>query len=312
MLVEPVFIVGCPRSGTSLVAAHLDRTQELAVTPETHFFPHWLKRFPALGSGRRSDFDDFWRTYRASAHFRWLRLEEGAVLEGLAALDRWDAKTVFSMLLATFAETRGRRRVGEKTPAHYRSVGQILEWYPTARIVVVVRDPRAVVASYFELAERVPWARGNAFDLSRRWKDAAAAAQRWQPEAGRVTVVTYEALVSDPSTEFKRLLDALGLVHDEAWLPDENRWQPAAGGGLVPGGDVSAERVDRWRQRLPRQDVQVIERVCGRTMKAFGYEVETRRSAAGLASVAAQAASMAGTHGRRKLTALLGPSDDRR
>ena len=283
--------MGCPRSGTTLVAAKLDDSAELAVTPETHFLTEWLPRFPGLRTGRRDEFERFWTVFQTSDKFRWLGLEHEAVHEKLLAGQRWDAQAVFSCLLSTYAALHGKPRVGEKTPTHYRALDTLFGWYPSARAVFVVRDPRSVVASYFDLAEEASWARGTAFEVARRWNDATTCAQRWHADR-RVTLVRYEALVRQPLAELERLRTMLGLG-GASGPPEPTR--PARSGageqGLAPSAEISADRVERWRSRLSSRDLQVVERVCGPGMRSMGYEGESQMSAGGVAALVGQATS---------------------
>ncbi|HUQ64312.1 MAG TPA: sulfotransferase [Acidimicrobiales bacterium] len=298
-LSEPVFIVGCPRSGTTLVAARLDSSSELAITPETHFFSHWLRRYPALTTGAREEFEVFWAAFRES-NFKWLGLEPSVVYDDLEAGGRWDAEAVFTCLLSSYATVHGKTKVGEKTPTHYRALQTVFEWYPTARALFVVRDPRAVVASYFDLAERVPWARGSAFEVARRWLDASSALERWKGDP-RVEVVRYESLVTDPTNELSRLFQWLDMPMQSGPATPTRRRVGAGGLGLQPSADISADSLQRWRRKLRPCDVQVVDRVCGGRMRQLGYRPETPLTAAAMLAVGNQAARTLVTHASKKM-----------
>src|SRR5690606_25896813 len=110
-------------------------------------------------------------------------------------------KTVFAALLLEQAAQRDKPRVGEKTPAHDEHMSTLLEWYPDARIVYVIRDPRAVVASVM----RTPWgARHSVLAHARRWRRSIGWVRALTAD-GRVSTVCYEELVRNPEEELRKV-----------------------------------------------------------------------------------------------------------
>ena len=81
-------------------------------------------------------------------YFMWLRrnVERERFEARLLAGERSE-RGVFLAMLGLYAEAKGVTRTGEKTPAHVREVGTLLEWFPDARVVHMVRDPRAIYVS---------------------------------------------------------------------------------------------------------------------------------------------------------------------
>ena len=153
----PIFLVGCPRSGTTLLQRLLDAHREIAIAPETFFVRHfWKKR-------RRyeEDFDPDGRArliaaFAETAEFHEMGFDAERLADAIA--DAPDVATAFGRVLDRFAATRGVRRVGEKTPNHLLAMRTLEKLYPEARFLHIVRDPRAVVDSW----SRVPWSNGRA------------------------------------------------------------------------------------------------------------------------------------------------------
>ena len=164
------FIVGCDRSGTSLLRSILNRSPALAIAPETHF----LRRLSTTGRSREiarfEPLSDDARVaalaaylYRGSrrwhaAYWEWLRrsVPQEEFTQQLLATARSEP-AIFSMLLALWAASqpgKAEALLGEKTPAHLYSVPELLRWYPAAKVVHIIRDPRAIVASKVEKVRR--------------------------------------------------------------------------------------------------------------------------------------------------------------
>ncbi|MCB1015004.1 MAG: sulfotransferase, partial [Acidimicrobiales bacterium] len=182
--------------------------------------------------------------------------------------------------------------------------------HPGARIVHVVRDPRAVVASL----ARMPWATSshglNAFFAAQQVK----AVGRFAASGGDVCTVRLEDLVADPEPALRRVLAFLGEDWDPAVLD-----HPAHGGGddLPPFPWFSdAARPVGTPGAAPRPTglsaawVRSIERTAAWTLREHGYERDTTigepSAAARLAAHAADAPEVAASVARGARAAALG------
>lgn len=273
----PVFVVGAPRSGTTLAASILSAHPALAVAPETHFFPLWVRAHGKDELEGDDDFRAFWHRVSESPRFGYLGVDEDRVLERVRADERPPTyRAVFRALLREYAAGLDKERWGEKTPAHERWLGRLLEWFPGARVVFMVRDPRAVALS---LAE-TPWGRGTPPDLHAvAWAETMERARGWRADE-RVLFVGYEALASEPETETRRLCAHVGETFDPAMLHDRstesspivNRegWaREHLERALEP---VTDDRVERWRTALSPGQVARVEHVVRDRMAEWGYE----------------------------------------
>ena len=164
---EAVFIVGVSRSGTTLLRRILEASDEIAIATENHFLGHVLPRegaryyFRRLGAltddatvRRLVDYiygGEFQRQSRwreVSPYWRWLAREVTPTEFGRALLaSERTERGLFAALMRVYADHLGRPVMGEKTPAHLAYVDTLLEWFPDARVVHMLRDPRAVYVS---------------------------------------------------------------------------------------------------------------------------------------------------------------------
>jgi hypothetical protein len=280
------FIVGCDRSGTSLLRSILNRSPALAIAPETHF----LRRLSTTGRSRElSRFqplaDDARVTalagylYRGSrrwhaAYWEWLRrsIPEETFTRRLLEAPRTEP-AIFALLLELWAESEPGKAdalLGEKTPAHLYSVPELLAWYPAARVVHILRDPRAIVASKVEKVRRrgregperlVPRpVRGlvrpftSAIETAhvlREWRDAATLDERYRATyPGRYRLVRFEDLVREPEATIRVVCAHLGVPYDDALVSGvELVGSSFADRHRVAGGFDPAS-IDRWRREL--------------------------------------------------------------
>jgi hypothetical protein len=267
----PVFIVGAPRSGTSLLRQMLNRHPELAICNETHFLRIICKkgRREAFGDlGNRANRQRLVNEYVSLRPMQRLgvdctRLAERLVQEGTSY------QALFTSVLRYYAESQGKRRFGEKTPRHALFVDTLCEWFPGAVILHIVRDPRDVVASLL----RMPFGSRSVVLNARLWLRLNLAARR-SSHLHEYLEVRYEALVIQPEQELTRICTFIGEEYSPAMLTPEqpavtddswrNRYQTP----------LTTSRVNQWRRELTPEQVAQIEWAVGPHLERFGYARE--------------------------------------
>jgi hypothetical protein len=218
------------------------------------------------------------------------------------------------------ARAAGKKVWGEKTPRHVFRISEILGAYPQARVICLIRDARAIVASYrdwrnqggfdfttdpgheAELAADHERARRSYHPLiiSMLWQGAmrAAIAAEAKYGSGRIRLQRYEALATDPEASIDDLARWLGIDLEQAMAapPMHNssydRFTRSAG--------VSTAPVERWREKLSATEIATVESLCAKTLTDLGYErVSPKGRALGVAAswctlplVAARAAAV--------------------
>ena len=303
----PIFVVGAPRSGTSLLRAMLNRHPRLGLCDETFFFYWVAERQRVFG-----DLADATRRARAIDRFletrRIARLGlDRALLRTHLQAAALDYPRFFRALLDFYARAQGKARGGEKTPQHALVARTLLDWYPDARLLHIVRDPRDVVASL----KRMPWGSGSRLADARLWSAcvAAAAACADDPRHGpRCLLVRYETLIAEPGPELARVCAFLGEPFVPAMVASDpgakaqksdRWWFDRARGG------VETTRVERWRQELAPAEIAVIEWVAGAALARYGYAPAAPPASSALRARARLQAAGAGLARRvRQLPAL--------
>lgn len=188
--------------------------------------------------------------------------------------DTWGA--VLRDAFALIARVRGDHAlVGFKDVWCLELAPALLRAVPGARVVVVRRDPRAVVASMRTLADR-GGPHGHVLSYARHWRKEAALLARLVGDE-RIVAVGYEALVTDPEGELRRLCAALRVPFDAAMLDADGlrdargaRWTANSSYGAT-GSGFSRASVERWRETLDPDARALVELVCGPEMEREGH-----------------------------------------
>jgi hypothetical protein len=252
--VRTMFIVGSSRSGTSLLRRIFSADPAVGLTSETHFLDQWTPKYP--------DPSQLWANFQKSPHFTRLDINVRPSLK--------DHRELFASLLDAKAAILGASIRGDKTPAHFRYIRTLLEWFPEAHVVFAVREPRAVVGSLKALD--VKWANGSLIEHIRLWNASADAALRWRSDE-RVHLVRYEELATQPIRMLAPIWPAItGHDFDPAWLPSGESELYAS--GSLRTGAITASRVESWRGRLTEHESALVLRGSGHLMRALNYDTD--------------------------------------
>ncbi|MDB5391462.1 MAG: hypothetical protein JWM11_7108 [Planctomycetaceae bacterium] len=270
------FIVGPHRGGTTLLQAMLSSHSAITIPPETSFFDQIWSRQRQLGSltdpvnfGRVGQYVNGPNCSVADLALNWDEVTESLK----ATAGGYD--DLFLVLLMLYANARGKRRIGEKSPRHLFHVSAILKAFPQAKFMCLIRDPRAVVRSEMETT----WGSKSVGRITRRWCRVARTAtelqQRLQPSQFRL--VRYEDLVQDAEAVLKGLCEFLGEQFEPEMLNFQER--PTIEQGFRPDElwkhktlrPVDRSRVDQWQTELTASQIAMIERRSREWLQRFGY-----------------------------------------
>lgn len=299
---EPVFIVGMQRSGTTLLRSVLSSHPSLTIAPETHFLTSFVDHGANADPMDMAGFLEFWSKFSASTRFLDLGLDESGIRQAIIDGEDLSYRNVFGNVLNAYARKMGKPRWGEKTPSHLRYIHVLLQWFPGARVIYLVRDPRAVAGSLVQ----VPWRNSSAGNRGlrklepkpvRRLRRVFHDASTWQSDLERylvpwatdprVKVVRYEDLTQRPEQTARAVCTFLNETFDTGMIGSRS-WSdvPPPGAQVFDGKfeswrrehlektlqPVHSHSVEKWRSELSALEVGVIESVCKRGMRLMGYD----------------------------------------
>lgn len=162
-----VFIVGCPRSGTTLIQMLLGSHKDIYTCRETHFF----QRIRRIGKKKLLD-HLFLDRRRVMSAYAFIKARNELLLQHEPDRVRTfgSAAHFLERLMSSEATARGKSEWVEKTPAHLFYVPLIGRHIPSAQFVHILRDGRDVVASLTDAAQRYPnvpaWRRYRELDYT--------------------------------------------------------------------------------------------------------------------------------------------------
>jgi hypothetical protein len=271
-----VFVVGCPRSGTTWVQVLLAQHPAVATAPETQIFAYYLDHFLRQWRHERGGPG---RDYQGNAGLSRLLSQE--------EFDELCRVTARFVLDKISAKNPAAGVVVEKSPKHALYVEWIQRIFPNAWFLHVVRDPRDTVASL--LAAARDWGRGwapkNAIEAARMWRAHVLAAQKGNGLTPHYRELQYETLQQRPVDEVRDLFAWLGIPLEQSACQaaveacELERLRKETDGSTLPlpgsrspSGFFRKGAVGGWQEELSATQVRLVEHLCGDLMERFGYE----------------------------------------
>jgi tetratricopeptide (TPR) repeat protein len=228
---DPIFVLGPPRSGSTLIEQILASHSAIEATAELPYIADLAGRLESPGGSAS-------------------RAEYPGILEAL------DAARLTALGEAYLESTRVHRRLGrpffiDKSPSNYFFAGLIHLILPNAKIIDARRHPAACCLSIFKQY----FSKNNLrlTELGRFYRDYVALMAHVDAVLpGRIHRVIYEDMVADPEAEIRRLLDHLGLPFEENCL----RFYENDRAVLTPSSEqvrrpMSRAAIDHWRHYEP-------------------------------------------------------------
>jgi Sulfotransferase family len=254
----------------------LDRHSQLAVPDETYFVPQLADR-------------------------HLLRLDPDEFVDDVSRVVEWDLPldkvrarlhdgmsvgAAIGTVYAVYAEERGKRRWGDKTPMYMQNLRLLERLFPDALYVHLIRDGRDAALSFLSLPRGIvteTWMHPRtAADFACQWHTEVTAARRLGRRVGsRYLEVRYESLVDDVEAVLRRICELAGLEYEAGMADYAGNVDVSAKPHQQRLTQPPTKGVRDWRAQMSADDVAAFERVAGDLLRELGYETSHATDAAG-------------------------------
>ncbi|MCI0607234.1 sulfotransferase [bacterium] len=287
----PIFIVGSARSGTTLLRLMLTSHPDICIPPESPFLVRLRKKYSKF-KDLTSEIDSFVEDLFSEVKFNteW-QLEKECVRANLRKISPLNYHAAASTVYWTYLDTffPNARIWGDKNPAYLRHIDTILEDFPTAKFIHIIRDIRSIYASLVAIHEdevsRPYWSKMHSplpF-ATQQWHLAYEVFEKTKANP-HVYTLFYERLVSDPEQVLNALCRWLGIAFHESMLEFYrfNKEKQLVADFVLKWEQKTLEavdesRVNNWRNELDAAQIHAIETLNRQRMLEMGYKPVTRR-----------------------------------
>ncbi len=292
-----VFVVGSPRSGTTMLERMLDAHGKLAMAHETH----WITKHDKPGRDLTAEGCVHTATIDALyADKRFVRMApERSIVE------RWVNERVLPYsefvrrIYDAYRLARNADFVGDKsTGGHLRNLRRLHQVCQQAKIVHLIRDGRDVCLSMLGWKKNTRAAARSAL-----WQvnPVATTALWWQWQVRKAIdqgrslgdevyrEVRYESLVADPAGQCSELCGFLGLEYDEAMITYyAGRSQHAQGSSANAAWLPPTQGLRDWKTQMREDDIEMFEAIAGSLLDTLGYQRRYETISRSVAALAAE------------------------
>ncbi len=281
-----LFVVGVPRSGTTLLQRMLDHHPQLAVSNDSHFIPRalestkkqWLRE--VINGEAIPLTSELVQATRSYHRFHRMELDDRQVDQCVACSATF--QQFVSSLYQTRAANHGKLYSGEKTPDYVRRIPLLNGLFPDAKFVHIVRDGRDVALSLMQWATsskgpgRIELWNARPIAVCALW-------WKWLVDAGilesdridrhQYLEIQYDDLVQFPRRTMNKVAAFLEVPFSSEMLNYHSGRQKTGEGQSAKSAWLPPQSGLRdWRSDMSESDVELFEALAGDTLTSLGYE----------------------------------------
>ena len=266
-----ILIGGCGRSGTTLLGAMLGAHSDCICPPESQFKMDVLRS--CEGNGEKVNLPTALNLIKKHLRFKiWefdissTEIPEEEMGGSYPRLLEW----IVSRYARSHGKTKARIWV-DHTPENIRRATTLLELFPQAKMIHIVRDGRAIASSVMS----VDWGPNTIIKAAGWWLEmisyGLAAESRLRED--QITRVKYEDLVCAPEKTLINLCTFLGIDYQPEMVQAGGFKAPryTTGQHTLIGQTPDAKRATRWETRLTPRQIEIFENLTHDFLSYLGY-----------------------------------------
>ncbi len=289
-----IFVTGASRSGTTMLSKILGANSRVMGLKELHYFGGLVdvNRLNEIAGIEESvqliscilsrNAKGLWGGEPSKDEIERAR----EIVKDISSSDMTFAQ-IYSYAVSYLAGKEDKEIVCEQTPRNIFYGKPLLENYPGSKIIHIVRDPRAVLASQKgkwrqrKLGSRKMsalqvlrvWFNYHPLTMSKLWEKATKAAITLS-SSDRVRVVRYEDIVESPQVTLEELCNFLGIEFEPEMLNISSMGSSFSKSNTDEKG-ITKEGLQRWKEKLSRAEIYISEMLTEDCMKQFSYTRST-------------------------------------
>jgi hypothetical protein len=257
---QPVFIVGMPRSGTTLLQGILCNSRTYFPMLETHFFSRVAYGLPEKNFSRKN----------RKQMRRILRRKSKIYVPEIVWPEFQSQKEIFEYIIGTF-NRQNKNTFLEKTPRHVFFYLQILKYYPDAKFICMIREPKNTVSSMLTMSQK---REKSVLRISLFYNKIANAIIKIMPNRN-VVVVKYEDLVDHSDQTLKKICQFVNIPFDSKLIKTvtapagiiSEPWQNKN----IDLKTIQQNNSERWREVLNEGQANLVTFVTKSYASKFDY-----------------------------------------
>ena len=274
----PFFIVGCPRSGTTLLQLLIDSHPNIAIPPESHIFVRFSKIFRYYGDlSKDTNLRLLIRDLLNDYHIKDWKLGV-SIPEFCEMLEERTLRGVIFTLLGIYAKKEGKKRWGDKTPQHALHLKEIIKIFPKAKFIHLVRDGRDVAVSSSRTIVGPP----SIYGIAKEWKKYISIFSDFKESLDkcRYHEIRYEDLVQNPQKEMDKTFhfldeEPISIGPEVPNTAAKNYYLQTDEHMLSLKLPITTKKICSFKNVLSEREIAIFEFMAKYALRRYGYQLES-------------------------------------
>lgn len=281
--IQMIFLVSRGRSGSTLLQSILDAHPNICAPIESKFVLHLRSRYQKISNWNEKVIEQFIKDIYTNRKFRlfWkVSAEELRTKFNEYEINHFqDACKVVYLCHHSFFDKKDIQIIVDKNPLHSRFSDYLLDVFPEARFIHLIRDPRAVTYSHIKSLKQK-----NAANLAFDWRllnECIEKVKILHPTLFHT--IKYEDFTSQPKEEGQRLFDFIGLLFQPEMLDAsntlKNNYQSSTYLSLPQHKSITSpinpSKNEAWKKNLTVKQINLINSCCKNLLITYQYEFTT-------------------------------------
>ena len=277
----PIFIIGNRRSGTTMLRLMVTSHPNLAIPPEGGFLIRLGWKYDRIQQFTEVQVDRFIEDLFQSPNIQDWEIQKSALRERFLAKIPCSYPELIAEIYLSYIDQKfqgEKNRWGDKTTWYLNYLPQIHTYYPEAQYIHIIRDGRAVAASF----KRVSHLPDGIESITAEWLWSLNLIKSFGEQIGdgKYTEIRYEDLVRNPENELNNLCEFLREPYNDVML---NYWIKNRENELEPRRHlkwksltlekVSTDRISKWKTELYKDEIITIELMSKEKLRENEYEL---------------------------------------
>lgn len=274
------FIVGCQRSGTTLLRLILNSHSQIAIPEEGTFWMPLLRRFRNRSNEHisRKELENILKYISKNSQFKLWCMNPIPVINEILSWKQCTLRDLMEAFYKHYAILQNKNIWGDKTPSFFRMIPVLNKIFPEAKFIHVVRDGRDVFLSW----RRMNSLMNNLSLCAIEWKYKVVKARKDLEKlpTNKWIEIKYEDLVKNPENIVKKICEFLGIDYEKEMLLFYRKSTKYIGkhhSGLI-FKPISKSSLEKYKRELSFKDIRKFELLTKDVLKLYKYEILTSSS----------------------------------
>ena len=284
----PFFILGNPRSGTSLFRLMLNSHPNIIVPPESGFLQWWYEKYKdwtIINSQNREDINKCIDDILSSKKIEDWNLNKEKIVSDILEVKPENYSELSSLIYLNYKNNLDydKLKIGDKNNYYIHHLKTINRIYPEAKYIHLIRDGRDVACSYIKIKSLKidsiykPNLNSNIRDIATEWNENINKIDSFLQGRNHIKI-RYEDLLEDPELELNKVCKFIGVTYHKQmldfYLPGINdepistrEWK------MKTFESVDKNNCKKYIKLLSKEDITIFNNINYYILSKYGYEI---------------------------------------